>query len=180
MSWLSVTIFSVVREAAKRISSKRSHTLLTYVCESRVKNKYLSTSAEFCNIYSMVKAENLNGVKTSRVLWEHKALEFKCSGRCFVLDFAKKLLLRDADVAYGRVDEMNRLACLNEPVVPHNLKKRYALHEICVRIVLKLAKIIKSRTISTQDQKPQRKAGSGSKFSANNLTMKLNLSKVKV
>nr|GEX34243.1 reverse transcriptase domain-containing protein [Tanacetum cinerariifolium] len=31
--------------------------------------------------------------------------------------------------------------------------------------------------MSTQDQKPQRKAGSGSKFSSNNLTMKLNLSK---
>nr|GEX79737.1 RNA-directed DNA polymerase, eukaryota, reverse transcriptase zinc-binding domain protein [Tanacetum cinerariifolium] len=37
-----------------------------------------------------------------------------------------------------------------------------------VRIVLKCAKITKNRTISTQDQKPQRKAGSGSKFSANN------------
>nr|GEY06114.1 reverse transcriptase [Tanacetum cinerariifolium] len=44
-------------------------------------------------------------------------------------------------------------------------------------IVLKFAKINKIRTISTQDQKPQRKARSGSKFSSNNLTMKLNLSK---
>nr|GEY87621.1 reverse transcriptase domain-containing protein [Tanacetum cinerariifolium] len=33
------------------------------------------------------------------------------------------------------------------------------------------------KTISTQDQKPQRKAGSGSKFLSNNLTMKPNLSK---
>nr|GEY78068.1 reverse transcriptase domain-containing protein [Tanacetum cinerariifolium] len=48
-----------------------------------------------------------------------------------------------------------------------------------VRIVLKCAKITKNRTISTQDQKPQRKARSRSKFSVNNLTMKLNLSKVK-
>nr|GEX50912.1 aminoacyl-tRNA synthetase, class 1a, anticodon-binding [Tanacetum cinerariifolium] len=148
MSWLSITIFAVVREAAQRISSKRSHTFLTYVCESRVENKYLSTLAEFCNIYSMVKAEveawkanssssctnvllwltsrtplankthsvleneldrsrdntsaqsyhitahkqlvkktyqNLNGVKTSRVLWEHIAPEFKCSGRRFFI-----------------------------------------------------------------------------------------------
>nr|GFC53775.1 hypothetical protein [Tanacetum cinerariifolium] len=46
-----------------------------------------------------------------------------------------------------------------------------------VRIVLKFAKIAKIQTISTQDQKPQRKARSGSKFSLNNLTMKLNLSK---
>nr|GEX91357.1 hypothetical protein [Tanacetum cinerariifolium] len=49
-----------------------------------------------------------------------------------------------------------------------------------VRIVLKCVKITKIRTISTQDQKPQRKARSGSKFSANNLIMKLNLSKVQV
>nr|GEV77329.1 myosin-15 isoform X2 [Tanacetum cinerariifolium] len=55
-----------------------------------------------------------------------------------VLDFAKKLLLRDADVAYGGVDEMDRLDCLNEPAVPHNLKKRYALHEICVAAYKKL------------------------------------------
>nr|GFA60991.1 reverse transcriptase domain-containing protein [Tanacetum cinerariifolium] len=48
------------------------------------------------------------------------------------------------------------------------------------RIVHKCAKITKNRTISTQDQKPQRKAESRSKFSANNLTMKLNLSKVQV
>nr|GEW44136.1 hypothetical protein [Tanacetum cinerariifolium] len=45
------------------------------------------------------------------------------------------------------------------------------------RIVLKITKINKTRTISTQDQKPQRKAGSGSKFSSNNLTLKPNLSK---
>nr|GEY49824.1 zinc finger, CCHC-type [Tanacetum cinerariifolium] len=44
-------------------------------------------------------------------------------------------------------------------------------------IVLKFTKITKNRTISTQDQKPQRKAGSRSKFSSNNLTMKLKLSK---
>nr|GEW13144.1 putative reverse transcriptase domain-containing protein [Tanacetum cinerariifolium] len=45
------------------------------------------------------------------------------------------------------------------------------------RIVLKCAKINKTRTISTQDQKPQRKSGSGSKFPSNNITLKLNLSK---
>nr|GEZ48225.1 reverse transcriptase domain-containing protein [Tanacetum cinerariifolium] len=44
-------------------------------------------------------------------------------------------------------------------------------------IVLKFAKNTKNRTISTQDQKPQRKAGSGSKFSSNNTTLKPNLSK---
>nr|GEZ13520.1 reverse transcriptase domain-containing protein [Tanacetum cinerariifolium] len=49
-----------------------------------------------------------------------------------------------------------------------------------VRIELKCAKITKNGTISTQDQKPQRKARSESKFSANNLTMKLNLSRVQV
>nr|GEV73318.1 copia protein [Tanacetum cinerariifolium] len=41
-----------------------------------------------------------------------------------------------------------------------------------------MCKNTKNQAISTQDQKPQRKARSGSKFSANNLTMKLNLSKV--
>ncbi|GJT69079.1 hypothetical protein Tco_1028365 [Tanacetum coccineum] len=35
--------------------------------------------------------------------------------RLQVLDFAEKLLLRDANVAYGGVDDMKRLACLNEP-----------------------------------------------------------------
>nr|GEZ48407.1 reverse transcriptase domain-containing protein [Tanacetum cinerariifolium] len=45
------------------------------------------------------------------------------------------------------------------------------------RIVLYIAKINKIQTISTQDQKPQRKAGSGSKFSSNNSTLKPNLSK---
>nr|GEW46032.1 hypothetical protein [Tanacetum cinerariifolium] len=48
------------------------------------------------------------------------------------------------------------------------------------RIVLKFAKINKIRTMSTQGQKPQRKAGSGSKFSSNNITVKLNLSKFQV
>nr|GEY64167.1 integrase, catalytic region, zinc finger, CCHC-type, peptidase aspartic, catalytic [Tanacetum cinerariifolium] len=47
----------------------------------------------------------------------------------------------------------------------------------CERIELEIAKINKNRTISTQDQKPQRKVGLGCKFSSNNLTMKLNLSK---
>nr|GEW60541.1 reverse transcriptase domain-containing protein [Tanacetum cinerariifolium] len=45
------------------------------------------------------------------------------------------------------------------------------------KIVLQIAKINKNQTISTQDQKPQRKARSGSKFSSNNLTLKPNLSK---
>nr|GEX66762.1 hypothetical protein [Tanacetum cinerariifolium] len=36
---------------------------------------------------------------------------------------------------------------------------------------------VTTKTISTQDQKPQRKARSGSKFSSNNLTLKPNLSK---
>nr|GEW41704.1 hypothetical protein [Tanacetum cinerariifolium] len=39
-------------------------------------------------------------------------------------------------------------------------------------------KSIKNRTISTQDQKPQRKARSGSKSSSNNLTVKFNLSRI--
>nr|GEY30844.1 hypothetical protein [Tanacetum cinerariifolium] len=44
-------------------------------------------------------------------------------------------------------------------------------------IVLIFTKITKNQTISTQDQKPQRKARSGSKISSNNLTLKPNLSK---
>nr|GEV13674.1 reverse transcriptase domain-containing protein [Tanacetum cinerariifolium] len=44
-------------------------------------------------------------------------------------------------------------------------------------LCLKLKKINKIWTIPTQDQKPQRKARSGSKFSSNNLTLKPNLSK---
>ncbi|GJW97303.1 myosin-15 isoform X1 [Tanacetum coccineum] len=47
-----------------------------------------------------------------------------------VLAFAEKLLLRDADVDYGGVDDMTKLAYLNEPGVLDNLKKRYALNEI--------------------------------------------------
>nr|GEZ80271.1 hypothetical protein [Tanacetum cinerariifolium] len=37
---------------------------------------------------------------------------------------------------------------------------------------------LQKSTISTQEQKPQDKAGSGSSFSSNNITLKLNLSKV--
>nr|GEY77797.1 hypothetical protein [Tanacetum cinerariifolium] len=44
-------------------------------------------------------------------------------------------------------------------------------------LCLNLQKSTKNQTISTQDQKPQRKAGSGSKFSSNKITLKLNLSK---
>nr|GEW53790.1 hypothetical protein [Tanacetum cinerariifolium] len=44
-------------------------------------------------------------------------------------------------------------------------------------LCLNVQKINKIRKISTQDQKPQRKAGSGSKFSSNKIIMKLNLSK---
>ncbi|GKA32397.1 myosin-15 isoform X1 [Tanacetum coccineum] len=47
-----------------------------------------------------------------------------------VLAFAEKLLLGDADVTYGGVDDMSRLDYLNEPAVLDNLKKRHALHEI--------------------------------------------------
>lgn len=49
-----------------------------------------------------------------------------------VLTFAEKLLLRDADAEYGGVDDMTKLAYLNEPGVLDNLKKRYALNEIYV------------------------------------------------
>nr|GEU60665.1 putative reverse transcriptase domain-containing protein [Tanacetum cinerariifolium] len=43
-------------------------------------------------------------------------------------------------------------------------------------IMLEIAKISqKNQTISTQDQKPQRKAGSGSSFSSNNSTLKLHV-----
>nr|GFA88681.1 hypothetical protein [Tanacetum cinerariifolium] len=45
-------------------------------------------------------------------------------------------------------------------------------------LCLNLQKSTKNRTISTQDQKPQRKSGSRSSFSSNNLTLKLNLSKI--
>nr|GEY02151.1 hypothetical protein [Tanacetum cinerariifolium] len=69
-------------------------------------------------------------------------------------------------------------AVADETVISHPIDPE--LLKVDVRIVLKIAKITKIRKISTQDQKPQRKAGSGSKFSSNNLTMKPNLSKVKV
>nr|GEY00148.1 putative reverse transcriptase domain-containing protein [Tanacetum cinerariifolium] len=45
------------------------------------------------------------------------------------------------------------------------------------RIVLKFSKINKIQIIYTQDQKPQRNSGSGSKFLSNNITLKPNLSK---
>nr|GEX05483.1 hypothetical protein [Tanacetum cinerariifolium] len=44
-------------------------------------------------------------------------------------------------------------------------------------LCLNLQKSTKNQTISTQDHKPQRKAGSGSSYSSNNLTLKLRLSK---
>ncbi|MFS7944635.1 putative myosin ATPase [Helianthus anomalus] len=47
-----------------------------------------------------------------------------------VLAVAEKLLLRDADADHGGVDDMTKLAYLNEPGVLDNLKKRYALNEI--------------------------------------------------
>lgn len=53
-----------------------------------------------------------------------------------VLTFAEKLLLRDADAEYGGVDDMTKLAYLNEPGVLDNLKKRYALNEIYVSDIL--------------------------------------------
>nr|GEZ58164.1 reverse transcriptase domain-containing protein [Tanacetum cinerariifolium] len=68
----------------------------------------------------------------------------------------------------------------NHPSSSNEVERDQEPTIIQVRIVLKCAKITKNRTISTQDQKPQRKAKSGSKFSVNNLTMKLNLSKVQV
>nr|GEV15237.1 myosin-15 isoform X1 [Tanacetum cinerariifolium] len=49
-----------------------------------------------------------------------------------VLAFAEKLLLGDADVTYGGLDNMTRLDYLNEPTVLDNLKKRHAVHEIFV------------------------------------------------
>nr|GFA00355.1 DNA-directed DNA polymerase [Tanacetum cinerariifolium] len=45
-------------------------------------------------------------------------------------------------------------------------------------LCLNLQKSTKNRTISAQDQKPQRKARSGSNFSLNNLTLKLRLSRI--
>ncbi|KAL4571155.1 hypothetical protein LXL04_017906 [Taraxacum kok-saghyz] len=47
-----------------------------------------------------------------------------------VLTFASKLLLRDGDAEYGGVDNMTKLAYLNEPGVLDYIKKRYALNEI--------------------------------------------------
>nr|GEU57544.1 putative glutamine amidotransferase PB2B2.05 [Tanacetum cinerariifolium] len=64
-------------------------------------------------------------------LWGMCEGEFQYCRGAKVLDFAEKLLLRDANMTYGGVDDMKRLACLNEPAVPHILKKLYALHEIC-------------------------------------------------
>ncbi|GKB34677.1 myosin-15 isoform X1, partial [Tanacetum coccineum] len=40
------------------------------------------------------------------------------------------LLTEDADVTYGRMNDMSRLDYLNEPAVLDNFKKRHALHEI--------------------------------------------------
>nr|GEV74355.1 hypothetical protein [Tanacetum cinerariifolium] len=67
-----------------------------------------------------------------------------------------------------------------------NLQQRWPLTEGAVAklmvagwygLCLKLPKSAKNRTISTQDQKTQDKAGSGSSFLSNNSTMKLCLSK---
>lgn len=55
-----------------------------------------------------------------------------------VLAFAEKLLLRDADADYGGVDDMTKLAYLNEPGVLDNLKKRYALNEIYVSDIFRI------------------------------------------
>lgn len=47
-----------------------------------------------------------------------------------------KLLPRDTDedLSGGHVDDMTKLTYLNEPGVLYNLKRRYALNEIYVRV----------------------------------------------
>nr|GEU89435.1 hypothetical protein [Tanacetum cinerariifolium] len=79
-----------------------------------------------------------------------------------------------------------RLGKLNNKVVLYvlvKLKKRLlgSFTLICFKgmdYAQKLQKSAKNQTISTQDQKPQRKARSGNSFSSNNLTLKFNLSKI--
>nr|GEV13564.1 hypothetical protein [Tanacetum cinerariifolium] len=80
-----------------------------------------------------------------------------------------------------QIEECHKLLTdsVDDSILRHNVSKPLPLGGPPgqVRIVLKIAKINKIRRISTQDQKPQRKARSGSKFSSNNLTLKPNLSK---
>nr|GEY79569.1 hypothetical protein [Tanacetum cinerariifolium] len=70
--------------------------------------------------------------------------------------FLESLLIEEPSPPHSKIPNQTKL-CMEEP--KHSFKMG---------------------TISTQDQKPQRKAGSRSKFSSNNLTMKLILSKFQV
>lgn len=49
-----------------------------------------------------------------------------------VLSSPERLLLRDPDADLGGVDDMTKLAYLNEPGVLYNLERRYALDSIYV------------------------------------------------
>nr|GEX84897.1 hypothetical protein [Tanacetum cinerariifolium] len=85
----------------------------------------------------------------------------------------EQMLLAMKDEAESNLNDEENDFMLDNSFKDETLEELTAV----VRIVLKLAKTTKNRTISTQNQKPQRKAGPGSKFSANNLTMKPYLSK---
>nr|GEW50860.1 hypothetical protein [Tanacetum cinerariifolium] len=67
---------------------------------------------------------------------------------------------------------------LDTTIVQRNKQNAKLEQENINGLCLNLQKSTKNRTISAQDQKLQRKAGSGSKFSSNKLTLKLNLSKI--
>ncbi|KAJ1404089.1 P-loop containing nucleoside triphosphate hydrolase [Sesbania bispinosa] len=61
-----------------------------------------------------------------------------------VLALPEKLFLRDADEdEHGGVEDMTRLAYLNEPGVLYNLRRRYALNDIYPSWALGIGTLVK-------------------------------------
>ncbi|GJV71630.1 myosin-J heavy chain [Tanacetum coccineum] len=69
-------------------------------------------------------------LSTGRAVGHDRAFWQELNNISLVLAFAEKLLLRDADVEYGGVDDITKLAYLNEHGVLANLETRYALNKI--------------------------------------------------
>ncbi|XP_057248607.1 myosin-15 isoform X3 [Beta vulgaris subsp. vulgaris] len=77
-----------------------------------------------------VEDKDLAWVPAEVVDFVGKQVQVVTSTRKKVLSSPEKLLLRDPDADLGGVDDMTKLAYLNEPGVLYNLERRYALDSI--------------------------------------------------
>nr|GEV85844.1 reverse transcriptase domain-containing protein [Tanacetum cinerariifolium] len=128
-------------------------------------DQFLRVMAKLPRIPSSIK-NRLKSFTMTRSKIAFSMLVIKCCSLIPDLRFSQDYPLKIEDFLCRILSWFSRPSY---PLIDSSLGK-----SIFVRIVLKCVKITKNRTISTQDQKPQRKDRSGSKFLANNLTMKLN------